>query len=99
MVPNGAFPDSRTYNLMLQYLIKSAKLQEVFVLLKEMVKNEFLPSPANCNSAMKMFIDFKDWDMAMKAWKIMADNGIVEEEVANSLVIGFETMAGRGGLN
>ncbi|PKA49276.1 Pentatricopeptide repeat-containing protein [Apostasia shenzhenica] len=89
MVLHGAFPDSDTYNLMLHYVIKNKNLQELSALFIEMVKNELPPSPANCESTMKLLLDSKEWDMAINLWKIMITNGLAGEEIANSLIMKF----------
>lgn len=87
MVFHGAFPDSKTYDLILKALIKSRKLIEIHALLVEMVKNEFVPSSSVCDSAMNLLMDSRDWDTALKVWKIMITNGIAGEEVGNSLIV------------
>ncbi|KAK8970014.1 hypothetical protein KSP40_PGU021409 [Platanthera guangdongensis] len=52
-----------------------------------MVMNEFVPSPSICDSAMNLLMDFKDWDTALKVWKIMITNEIAGEEIGNSFIV------------
>ncbi|KAH0467995.1 hypothetical protein IEQ34_003028 [Dendrobium chrysotoxum] len=86
MVFYGAFPDARTYNLMLPLLINNKKLNEVHLLLNEMVKNEFVPSSVICDATMKLLLDSGDWEIALKVWKIMIENGIAGEQIGNLLI-------------
>ncbi|KAK8963688.1 hypothetical protein KSP40_PGU000725 [Platanthera guangdongensis] len=87
MVFHGAFPNSKTYSWILKSLIKSKKLLEIHVLLMGMVKNEFVPSPSICDSAMNLLMDSKDWGTTLKVWKIMIMNDIAGEEIGNSFII------------
>ncbi|XP_077244013.1 pentatricopeptide repeat-containing protein At5g15010, mitochondrial-like [Tasmannia lanceolata] len=90
MVFDGAFPDSQTYNVMLQSLIKSRKLREASVIYNEMVKNECLPDYSNCDSAIRVYLDFGDSDMAIRVWKCMVENDITPlEDSGNSLIVGL----------
>ncbi|XXG71167.1 hypothetical protein AAC387_Pa07g0483 [Persea americana] len=88
MVFDGAFPNSETYNVFLQYMIKNKRLREIATVFKEMVKNEFLPTHANCASAIKLFLDSRNPDMAIMVWKCMVGNDIGPlEDCANFLVV------------
>ncbi|KAF2295403.1 hypothetical protein GH714_032766 [Hevea brasiliensis] len=90
MVYNGAFPDSLTYNLMFQFLIKSRKLKDASVLFNEMMKNEFIPNQANCSAAVRVYINSEDPYMAIKIWKCMIENYKTDlEETGNLLVAGL----------
>ncbi|KAF5183042.1 Pentatricopeptide repeat-containing protein [Thalictrum thalictroides] len=82
MVFYGAFPDSNTYNVMLRFLLKMRKMREVSTLFNEMLKNEFVPSQENCTSAITVFVDVGDPEMAIKVWKCMLGN-----EMKNGLEI------------
>ena len=55
MISNGVFPDSQTYNVLFQYLIKYEKLKEASLVFNEMIKNEFFPNKTNCNAAIKAY--------------------------------------------
>ncbi|XP_061947464.1 pentatricopeptide repeat-containing protein At5g39710-like isoform X2 [Populus nigra] len=89
MIYNGVFPDSQTYNVLFQYLIKYKKLKEASFVLNEMIKNEFFPNKANCNAAIKAYMDSKEPYMAIKVWKCMMENyGESDlEEAGNMLVV------------
>ncbi|XP_043701712.1 pentatricopeptide repeat-containing protein At1g77360, mitochondrial-like [Telopea speciosissima] len=93
MVFNGVFPDSNTYNLLFQFLIKSRKLREASAIFNEMVKNECIPSESNCTSAIKIFLDIGDPQMAIKVWKCMIENGMSGlEETGNFLIGGLRDL-------
>ncbi|XP_021737133.1 pentatricopeptide repeat-containing protein At1g77360, mitochondrial-like [Chenopodium quinoa] len=90
MVYDGVFPDSKSYNTLFQYLVKSRKLDELSSVFTEMVKNEFLPTQANCIAAVRLFLDSGDPYMAIKVWKFMVENYQSElEETGNFLVLGL----------
>nr|UPT48553.1 pentatricopeptide repeat protein AaPPR290 [Agave angustifolia] len=86
MVIYGAFPDAKTYNVLLHYLLKGRKMSDSAAIFDEMVKNEFIPSEENCASAIRVFLDGKDWEMGIKVWKCMVENGYSVEESGNLLV-------------
>ncbi|KAL2928621.1 hypothetical protein RDABS01_028702 [Bienertia sinuspersici] len=87
MVYDGVFPDSKSYNILLQYLLKNRKLHEASSLYTEMVKNECLPTQANCVAAVRLYLDSGDPYMAIKVWKFMVENfGSDLEETGNFLV-------------
>ncbi|KAL3719578.1 hypothetical protein ACJRO7_004534 [Eucalyptus globulus] len=90
MVYNGAFPDDRTYNILLQFLIKYRKLKEASIVFTEMVKNECLPSLANRNAAARIFIDIGDHHSAMKVWNWMVKYYRSDlDETGNILIVGL----------
>uniref|UniRef100_A0A0A8ZB02 Pentacotripeptide-repeat region of PRORP domain-containing protein n=1 Tax=Arundo donax TaxID=35708 RepID=A0A0A8ZB02_ARUDO len=87
MAFNGVFPNTDTYNVVLQFLLKGRKLREVAAIFSEMVKNECWPNEANCSLALRMFLDTRDWEMGMKVWNCMVENGLPPlEEGGNMLV-------------
>ncbi|XP_042500128.1 pentatricopeptide repeat-containing protein At1g77360, mitochondrial-like [Macadamia integrifolia] len=88
MVFNGVFPDSKTYNLLFQFLVKSRKLREASAVFNEMVKNECIPSESNCTSAIRIFMDVGDPQMAIKVWKCMIENGMSGLEDTGNFLIG-----------
>ncbi|XP_073000225.1 pentatricopeptide repeat-containing protein At3g61360-like [Typha latifolia] len=93
MVLHGAFPDSQTYNVLLQFLLKSRKLREAVAIFNEMVKNECCPSHSNCVTAVRIFIDTGDWKMGVKVWKCMVANNLQPfEESGNMLVAKLRDM-------
>ncbi|XP_028798490.1 pentatricopeptide repeat-containing protein At1g77360, mitochondrial-like [Neltuma alba] len=90
MVYRGAFPDSLTYNLLFRFLIKGRKLQEASLLFTEMIKNECVPDQPNCETAVRIYIDSRDPNMAIRIWKCLVDNFKKDlEETANLLVVGL----------
>ncbi|PWA75399.1 pentatricopeptide repeat protein [Artemisia annua] len=93
MVFNGVFPDLQSYNILFKYLLKSRKLDEAILIFGEMVKNEFVPTHANCCLAVKSLLDGGDPYTAIKVWKCMVENydyGI--EEIGNILVNGLRDL-------
>lgn len=90
MVYNGVFPNSETYNVFFHFLVRSRRLREASPIFAEMVKNEFVPSHANCCSAVKMYMENGDPYMAIKIWKCMIENYSFDlEETGNLLVVGL----------
>ncbi|XP_027336780.1 pentatricopeptide repeat-containing protein At1g77360, mitochondrial-like [Abrus precatorius] len=90
MVYRGAFPDVLTYNLLFQFLIKGRKLREASAVFVEMVKNECVPDQANCDAAVRVYLDNADPFMAMKVWKCLLENYDKDlERTANLLVLGL----------
>lgn len=90
MAYNGVFPNSETYNVFFHFLIGSRKLREASSVFAEMVKNEFVPSHANCCFAVKMYIENGDPYMAIKIWKYMVENYSFDlEETGNLLIVGL----------
>ncbi|TKY47410.1 Pentatricopeptide repeat-containing protein mitochondrial [Spatholobus suberectus] len=93
MVYHGAFPDGTTYNLLFQFLIKGRKLREASAVFAEMVKNECVPEQANCDAAVKAYLDNGDPFMAMKVWKCLVENYQKDlERTANFLVVGLRDL-------
>ncbi|KAL5726900.1 hypothetical protein ACHQM5_000145 [Ranunculus cassubicifolius] len=94
MVFYGAFPDVSTYNILLKYALKTRKMREVAALFFEMLKNECIPTKANCISAIKIYIDLGDSEMAIKVWKCMIENEMKDglEEIGNTLIVGLRDL-------
>lgn len=93
---NGVFPDSQTYNLIFQCLIKNKKVKESGNFFLEMIKNEQPPTPTNCASAISMFFECDDPEMAYEIWFYMMKEGVTPlDDSANALLIG---LAGMGRL-
>lgn len=93
MVYNGVFPDSQTYNILFQFMIKSKNLRETSTIFNEMVKNECIPNHSNCHAAVRMNVDMGDPGMAIKVWKCMMENYDTDlEETANMLVVGLRDL-------
>ncbi|RDX89229.1 Pentatricopeptide repeat-containing protein, mitochondrial, partial [Mucuna pruriens] len=93
MVFQGAFPDVLTYNLLFQFLIKGRKLRDASAVFAEMVKNECVPEQANCDAAVKAYVDGGDPLMAMKVWKCLVENYSKDlERTADFLVVGLRDL-------
>ncbi|XP_022963446.1 pentatricopeptide repeat-containing protein At1g77360, mitochondrial-like [Cucurbita moschata] len=91
MISYGAFPNLETYNLLFRFLLKEKKLREASSIFDEMVKNEFVPSHANCKAAVRIYIENEDPNGAIKVWKCMVK--IYEsdlEEIGNFLIVGLQ---------
>ncbi|XP_038906581.1 pentatricopeptide repeat-containing protein At1g77360, mitochondrial-like [Benincasa hispida] len=90
MICYGAFPNVETYNLLFQFLLKGRKLRDASAVFDEMIKNEFVPSRANCNAAIGSYIESQDPNEALKVWKCMLKNYDSDlEEIGNFLIVGL----------
>ncbi|KGN51046.1 pentatricopeptide repeat-containing protein At1g77360, mitochondrial [Cucumis sativus] len=88
MICFGAFPNAETYNLLFQFLLKGRKLRDASAIFDEMIKNEFIPSHANCNAAIRIYIESQDPNGAIKVWKCMLKNYDSDlEETGNFLIV------------
>ncbi|GFZ16653.1 hypothetical protein Acr_25g0010620 [Actinidia rufa] len=86
----GVFPDSLSYNMIFQCLIKNKKVREAGKFFFEMTKNEWPPTHSNCSAAITMFFNGYDPQMAVEVWDYMMKNRILPlEESANLLLIGL----------
>ncbi|KAM1715114.1 hypothetical protein ACFX12_025639 [Malus domestica] len=93
IVYDGAFPNSQIYNTVFKFLIKDRKLKEASAVFTEMVKNECVPELANCDTAIRVFLDSGDPYFAIKVWKCMMENyhsGL--EDTRNLLVVGIRDL-------
>ncbi|KAI3798931.1 hypothetical protein L1987_34216 [Smallanthus sonchifolius] len=88
MVFNGVFPDSQSYNILFQFLMKSMKLKEAQQIFTEMVKNEFVPTHANCCFAVRVFVEGGDPYTAIRVWKCMIEKYDSELEEAGNVLVG-----------
>lgn len=88
MVTYGAFPSSQTYNVMLSFLLKVRKLREAAAIFNEMVKNEYCPTAASCASAIRIFLDSGNCEMAEKVWKYMVSKDLRPLEESGNLLVG-----------
>src|SRR5262249_37420495 len=87
MVTYGICPDAKTYNSMLQFLLKGRKLKDAAVMFNEMVKNECRPTHGNCTTALRVYLDSGDTEMAIKIWKYLVDKRLNPlEETGNMLI-------------
>ncbi|CAO2825332.1 unnamed protein product [Amaranthus hypochondriacus] len=87
MIYDGVFPDAKSYNTLLEFFLKTRKLYEASSIFTEMVKNECLPTEANCIATVRLFMDSGDPYMAIKVWKFMVENCYSElEETGNFLI-------------
>ncbi|XP_059671125.1 pentatricopeptide repeat-containing protein At1g77360, mitochondrial-like [Cornus florida] len=90
MICHGVFPDSQTYNVLLQFLIKSKRFRDASPIFTEMIKNECVPNHTNCKAAVRGYMDSGEPYMAIKVWKWMIENYDSDlEETGNLLVLGL----------
>ncbi|CAN6240185.1 unnamed protein product [Urochloa humidicola] len=87
---NGVFANSVTYNLILEGFIKHRKAREAESFLKEMSKNEQLPTASNCAAAISLF--FKEFNpaAAINVWCCVVEHDISPaEDSARELILGL----------
>ncbi|XP_027347329.1 pentatricopeptide repeat-containing protein At1g77360, mitochondrial-like [Abrus precatorius] len=90
MVLLGAFPDSLTYNMVFECLVKNKKVRETERFFTEMVKNEWPPTGANCAAAIAMLFDCDDPETALEIWSCAVENHVKPlDGSANALLIGL----------
>jgi pentatricopeptide repeat protein len=93
MVYNGIFPNSQIYNVLFQFMLKGRKIRDASALFIEMIKNECVPDHANCSSAVRIFSEYRDYNLAIKVWKCMMENYDSDlEESGNRLVLELRDM-------
>lgn len=75
-------------------MIKGRKLDDASAIFMEMIKNGCTPSLANCQAAVRVFLDSRNSSMALKVWKWMAENHPeeLEEDTAYLLGVGLQDM-------
>ncbi|MED6195983.1 hypothetical protein PIB30_042937 [Stylosanthes scabra] len=90
MVFQGVFPDSLTYNIVFECLVRNKKVHKTDMFFNEMVKNEFPPTSANCTSAIAMFFDSDDPEAAQSTWTYMVENRVKPlSDAANEVLLGL----------
>ncbi|KAK9144082.1 hypothetical protein Sjap_003985 [Stephania japonica] len=93
MVFNGVFSDPVSYNEILHSLLKSKKVRGAANFFFEMKKNEQQPTHRNCTTAIKMFFEGDDPEMAIEVWNYMIENHVRPiEESASALLIGLRNL-------
>lgn len=93
MVFNGVFPDTDSYNILFQFLLKGRLLKEAQLIFGEMIRNEFVPTHGNCYMSIKVFLDGGDPYTAIKVWKCMIESYVSDlEEAGNVLVSGLRDL-------
>lgn len=93
MTLNGVFPDSLPYNTIFKCLIQNKRVHDAGSFFNEMRKNEQLPSPSNCASAIRMFFSEYDPIMAMEVWDYMLKEHVSPtDDAANELLIGLKDL-------
>lgn len=86
----GAFPNSQTYNMIFECLVKNKKVHEAGNFFNEMLKNECPPMPSSCVKAIEMLFSQDDPEMALEIWNYMLENRVMPiSDGANALLIGF----------
>ncbi|KAM0934033.1 putative tetratricopeptide-like helical domain superfamily [Dioscorea sansibarensis] len=93
MTLNGVFPDSLPYNTIFECLIQNKRVHDAGSLFNEMRKNEQLPSPSNCASAIRMFFSEYNPIMAMEVWNYMLKEHVSPtDDAANEFLIGLKDL-------
>jgi len=87
---NGAFANSVTYNTILEGFIKHRKSREAESFLKEMSKNEQLPTASNCAAAISLFFKEFNPSAAINVWRCVVEHNIAPaEDSARELIAGL----------
>lgn len=87
---NGVFANSVTYNIILEGFIKHRKAREAEGFLKEMRKNEQLPTASNCAAAISLFFKEFNPSAAIDIWHCIMENHITPaEDSARELIAGL----------
>ncbi|XP_057525231.1 pentatricopeptide repeat-containing protein At1g77360, mitochondrial-like [Amaranthus tricolor] len=89
----GVFPDSQTYNMIFECLINNKKVREVASFFREMTKNEFPPTLANCAAAIEMLFERDDPETGIEIWNSVLVNRVMPiDDCANILLLGLCTL-------
>ncbi|CAN6276320.1 unnamed protein product [Urochloa humidicola] len=87
---NGVFANSVTYNVILEGFIKHCKAREAESFLKEMSKNEQLPTASNCAAAISLFFKEFNPSAAINVWHCVVEHDIAPaEDSARELIAGL----------
>ncbi|KAG2573426.1 pentatricopeptide repeat-containing protein At1g77360, mitochondrial-like [Panicum virgatum] len=87
---NGVFANSVTYNAILEGFIKHRKAREAESFLKEMSKNEQLPTASNCAAAISLFSKEFNPSAAINVWRCVVEHKITPaEDSARELIAGL----------
>ncbi|PUZ48065.1 hypothetical protein GQ55_7G215700 [Panicum hallii var. hallii] len=87
---NGVFANSVTYNAILEGFIKHRKAREAESFLKEMSKNEQLPTASNCAAAISLFFKEFNPSAAINVWRCVVEHIITPaEDSARELIAGL----------
>ncbi|WVZ86430.1 hypothetical protein U9M48_033209 [Paspalum notatum var. saurae] len=87
---NGVFANSVTYNAILEGFIKHHKAREAERFLKEMSKNEQLPTASNCAAAINLFFKEFNPSAAINVWRCVVEHNITPaEDSARELIAGL----------
>ncbi|CAO2043046.1 unnamed protein product [Urochloa humidicola] len=87
---NGVFANSVTYNIILEGFIKHRKAREAESFLKEMSKNEQLPTASNCAAAISLFFKEFNPSAAINVWRCVVEHEInPAEDSARELILGL----------
>lgn len=87
---NGVFADSVTYNAILEGFIKHHKAREAESFLKEMSKNEQLPTASNCAAAIRLFFMEFNPSAAISVWCCVVEHSITPaKDSARELIEGL----------
>ena len=87
---NGVFANSVTYNTILEGFTKHRKAREAESFLKEMSKNEQLPTASNCAAAISLFFKEFNPSAAIDVWRCIVEHNITPaEDSAKELIAGL----------
>jgi pentatricopeptide repeat protein len=87
---NGVFANAVTYNAILEGFIKHRKAREAESFLKEMSKNEQLPTASNCAAAISLFFKEFNPSAAIYVWRCVVEHNITPaEDSARELIAGL----------
>ncbi|RCV34573.1 hypothetical protein SEVIR_7G179800v4 [Setaria viridis] len=87
---NGVFANAVTYNAILEGFIKHRKAREAESFLKEMSKNEQLPTACNCAAAISLFFKEFNPSAAINVWRCVVEHNITPaEDSARELIAGL----------
>lgn len=87
---NGVFANSVTYNAILEGFIKHRKAREAESFLKEMSKNEQLPTASNCAAAIRLFFKEFNPSAAISVWCCVVEHNITPaKDSARELIEGL----------
>ncbi|XP_047178896.1 pentatricopeptide repeat-containing protein At1g77360, mitochondrial-like isoform X1 [Vigna umbellata] len=90
MAFHGAFPDSLTYNMIFECLVKNKKARETGRFFAEMIKNEWPPTGPNCAAAIAMLFECDDPEAAHEIWSYVVENRVKPlDESANAMLVGL----------
>ncbi|KAL9247009.1 hypothetical protein vseg_020481 [Gypsophila vaccaria] len=83
----GVFPDSVSYNLIFECLINNMNGRTVASFFKEMIKNEFVPTPGSCAAAVELLFDQDDPETGIKIWNYLVESKVKSIDVTANVLL------------